>query len=115
MNTISTISINSREKENNFNEIFVSKREIHEESLAGKIFLLAEINNTSYELGRKIISFLINNLENRYYKDEKLSLKKKIESIKIEHFLKLALQILPKIFLHFYKKKKLISTKLNSI
>lgn len=57
-------------------EIYISKPSDHEEKIAGKIFIIVEIDSRKTD-DIRVINFLIENLENFYYQNEKLLLKEK--------------------------------------
>jgi len=73
-----------------FSDVYVAQPDSLKENLAGKIFILAEINAKKNE-GRLIFNFLIEALENYYYNDEKILLKEKIEGLKLENIFEAAL------------------------
>ena len=82
-NKIASIILNSGKNNNYAGEVFVSQPDSNKERLAGKIFVLAEIEGKKSET-QKIINFLVNIFEYNYYGDEKILLRDKIEGLKIE-------------------------------
>ena len=82
-NKIASIILNSGKNNNYAGEVFVSQPDSNKERLAGKIFVLAEIEGKKSET-QKIINFLVNIFDYNYYGDEKILLRDKIEGIKIE-------------------------------
>jgi hypothetical protein len=88
-NKISSIILNSG-KANGFSDVFVAQPDSLKESLAGKIFIIAEIGGKKTD-GRKIFDFLISSLDNTYYNDEKILLRDKIEGLKIENIFEAAI------------------------
>ena len=58
--------------------------------MAGKLFILVEIESRKAD-SVKLINFLINELENNYYQNEKIILREKIKSLKVEHIFESAL------------------------
>jgi len=71
-------------------EIYVAQPDANKEALAGKIFALLEIESAKAE-NLKIINFLINTLNHNYYQNEKMILRERVSSIKIEHIFESAL------------------------
>jgi len=82
-NKIASIILNSGKNNNYAGEVFVSQPDASRERLAGKIFVLAEIEGKKSET-QKIINFLVNIFDYNYYGDEKILLRDKIEGLKIE-------------------------------
>jgi len=82
-NKIASIILNSGKNNNYAGEVFVSQPDSNKERLAGKIFVLAEIEGKKSET-QKIINFLVNIFDYNYYGDEKILLRDKIEGLKIE-------------------------------
>ena len=82
-NKVAPIILNSGKNNNYAGEVFVSQPDANKERLAGKIFVLAEIEGKKSET-QKIINFLINIFDYNYYGDEKILLRDKIEGLKIE-------------------------------
>jgi hypothetical protein len=83
-NKIASIILNSGKNNNYAGEVFVSQPDATKERLAGKIFVLAEIEGKKSET-QKIINFLVNIFDYNYYGDEKILLRDKIEGLKIEN------------------------------
>ena len=71
-------------------EIFVAQPDANKEALAGKLFALIEIESTKAE-NLKIINFLINTLNHNYYQSEKMILRERVSTVKIEHIFESAL------------------------
>ncbi len=82
-NKIASIILNSGKNNNYAGEVFVSQPDSNKERLAGKIFVLAEIEGKKSET-QKIINFLINIFDYNYYGDEKILLRDKLEGLRIE-------------------------------
>lgn len=82
-NKIASIILNSGKNNNYSGEVFVSQPDSSKERLAGKIFVLAEMEGKKNET-QKIINFLINIFDYNYYGDEKILLRDKIDGLKIE-------------------------------
>jgi len=71
-------------------EIYVAQPDSGKEALAGKLFALIEIESTKAD-SLKVINFLINTLNHNYYQNEKMILRERVASIKIEHIFESAL------------------------
>jgi hypothetical protein len=71
-------------QKNNFCDIFVAQPDPEKEILAGKLFIVLDINSKNNE-GIKLAQFLINYVNNTYYNNEKIILREKISSLKPEH------------------------------
>jgi hypothetical protein len=108
-NKIAQIILNSG-KAAGASDVFVSQPDSNKESLAGKIFILAEIGGKKSD-GEKIIDFLISELNEHYYNDEKLMLRGKIEGLKIENIFEAALAKVNKNLIEFLNNQKI---KINS-
>ncbi len=88
-NKISSIILNSG-KASNFSDVFVAQPDSLKESLAGKIFIVADIGGKKID-GKNIFDFLISSLNNNYYNDEKILLRDKIEGLKVENIFEAAI------------------------
>lgn len=88
-NKIAPIILNSG-KTNGLSDVFVAQPDSLKETLAGKIFIIAEISGKKTD-GRKILNFLISSLNDNYYNDEKILLRDKIEGLKIENIFEAAI------------------------
>jgi hypothetical protein len=77
-------------KGNTIGDVFVSQQNKDKEDLAGKLFVLAEIESKSID-NLKIINFLIESLVNNYYQNDKLVLRERIKTIKIDYIFESAL------------------------
>ncbi len=88
-NKIAQIILNSG-KATGSSGVYVAQPDSLKEGLAGKIFILGEIGGKKAD-GEKIISFLISDLDNNYYNDEKILLRGKIEGLKVENIFEAAL------------------------
>ncbi len=88
-NKIAPIILNSG-KTPGASAVFIAQPDADKERLAGKIFLLAEIGGKKSD-GEKIINFLIEDLEENYYLDEKIQLIGKIEGLRAENIFEAAL------------------------
>jgi hypothetical protein len=81
-NKIASIILNSGRNNNYVGEVFVSQPDANKERLAGKIFVLAEIEGRKND-AQKIVNFLVNIFDYNYYGDEKVLLRDKIEGLEI--------------------------------
>lgn len=88
-NKISSFNLKS-DSNNAWSEVFVAQPDSLKESLAGKIFVLAEFAGKKND-GEKIFNFLVSSLEDTYYNDEKLLLKEKVEGLKTENIFEASL------------------------
>jgi len=87
-NKIASLILNAA-KANGLSDVFVAQPDSLKESLAGKIFVLAEISGKKTD-GRKIFDFLTMSLNDNYYNDEKILFRGKIEGLKIENIFEVA-------------------------
>lgn len=87
-------------------DIFVIEVDENKQNLAGQIFFLTEITSRRVE-DLKIIDFLIESLTDTYYKEDKMLLREKVESVKVEHILETALAKTNKAFLEFLHKENI--------
>ena len=102
---IASLILNSA-KASGLSDVFVSQPDSLKESLAGKIFILAEINAKKNE-GRKIFDFLVLALTDNYYNDEKILFRDKIEGLKLENIFEAAVAKTNKHFLDFLSAEKI--------
>ncbi len=105
-NKIASITLNSGQKSNTANEIFIAQPDANKESLAGKLFVLIEIDSKKAE-ALKIINFLVNNINNNYYHNEKIILRERINTLKIEHIFETALAKTNLALSEFLSKEKI--------
>ncbi len=104
-NKISSIILNSG-KANGLSDVFIAQPDSLKESLAGKVFIIAEIGGKKTE-GRKIFDFLIECLNDTYYNDEKILLRNKIEGLKIENIFEAAISKTNKNLEEFLAEEKI--------
>ncbi|RLC39081.1 hypothetical protein DRH27_00570, partial [Candidatus Falkowbacteria bacterium] len=93
-------------------EIFISEPDAAKKALAGKLFILIEIENNKAN-SLKIIHFLIDKINQNYYQNEKIFLKEKITTLKTEHIFESALAKTNKDFLNFIDNEKIKLTSLD--
>jgi hypothetical protein len=85
-----SIMLGSGGAKNSISDIFIAQPDADKEALAGKLFLILEISSDNAN-ALKIINFLINNLNHNYYNNEKIILRERISSLKVEHIFESAL------------------------
>ena len=100
-------------KANTVCDIFVAQVDSHKEYLAGKLFILIEIGENNAN-SLKIINFLIDTLSHNYYQSEKILLREKITTLKVEHIFEAALAKTNKNFKDYLESAK-IKIKLSDI
>lgn len=87
-------------------EIYIAQPDADKEALAGKLFALIEIK-AKKTASLKIINFLINTLSHSYYQNEKMILRERVASIKIEHIFESALAKTNKKLAEFLQSEKI--------
>src|SRR3990167_6693803 len=87
-------------------EIYIAQPDANKEALAGKLFALIEIEAKKAD-SLKIINFLINALNHSYYQNEKMILRERVSSIKIEHIFESALAKTNKKLAEFLQTQKI--------
>lgn len=87
-------------------DIFIAQTDAAKEALAGKLFVLAEIESKKTEC-LKIINFIIDNIFINYYQNEKIILREKISTLKVEHIFESALAKTNANFAEFLKNEKI--------
>jgi hypothetical protein len=97
---ISSIILNAGKHQTGSREVFVSQPDALKENIAGKLFFLAEIDGKKTDT-KKVIDFIVKNLEDFYYNDEKLFLQDKIEGLSLDNIFEAALAKLNKALLDF--------------
>lgn len=103
---LAQLILRSSEKRGTTAEVYISQPDSEKENLAGKLFILIELNSkTAGDL--KIVNFLIQNLEHNYYQNEKLILREKNQGIKIEHIFELAIAKTNRDFTEFLRNEKI--------
>lgn len=71
-------------------EVYLAQPDAHKEGLAGRLFILIELPANAAG-GARFINFLVNELTQNYYQNEKLILRERLSTIKIEHIFEAAL------------------------
>jgi hypothetical protein len=87
-------------------DIYIAQPDAIKESLAGKLFILVEIEGKNQD-NLKIINFLIDNINYNYYQNEKILLREKISTLKVEHIFESALAKTNKNFNDFLENEKI--------
>lgn len=105
-NKIASIILNSGKNPNYDGDVFVSQPDGNKETLAGKIFVLAEIEGRKAE-AQKIINFLINSFEYNYYGDDNILLNDRIGDLKIEKIFESVLSKINSTLWEFLQQEKL--------
>jgi len=87
-------------------EIFIAQPDAEKEALAGKLFVLAEIESKKAD-SLKVINFLIENISHNYYQSEKMILRERVKTVKIEHIFESALAKTNKNLAEFLRSEKI--------
>lgn len=103
---IAQLILTPKQKTDTASEVFVAQPNADKEALAGKLFMIIEVKSRKSD-GLKIINFLINNLNNNYYNNEKIILREKISTLKIEHIFEFAIAKTNKDLFEFLKTEKI--------
>jgi hypothetical protein len=103
---IAPISIIPNKKSSLLSEIFIAQVDLEKENLAGKLFILIEMEDEN-SYSAKILNLLIDNLSRNYYQSDKLILREKIYSLKPEHIFEAALAKTNKQFHEFLEEEKI--------
>ena len=90
MYKIAQFSLTPGQKSATTTEIFVAQVDAYKESLVGKLFVLVEISSKRSD-SLKLINFLIDNISHNFYQNEKVVLREKISTLKVEHIFESAL------------------------
>jgi len=113
---IAQINLKPAKNAKTTSEIFISEPDAAKKALAGKLFVLIEVENkidNNKVNSLKIINFLIDKINQNYYQNEKIFLKEKITSLKTEHIFESALAKTNKDFFNFIDNEKIKITNLN--
>lgn len=87
-------------------DIYIAQPDSLKEALAGKLFILIEIESKKQD-SLKIINFLIDNINHNYYQNEKILLREKISTLKVEHIFEAALAKTNKNFSDMIQQEKI--------
>jgi hypothetical protein len=81
---IAPIVLNSDKKNNGAVKIFIAEPDSLQEKLAGRLFVLLEVTARRQE-AEKICNFIITNINENYYQNEKIALREKIAGLRLEN------------------------------
>lgn len=102
-----SIMLNTGQKASTTSEIFIAQPDANKEILAGKLFILIEIEFNKKVEALKIINFLINNLNYNYYQSEKIILRERISTLKVEHIFETTLAKTNRDLAEFLSREKI--------
>lgn len=94
-------------------DIFIAQPDSYKEKLAGKLFIIVEIKGKKIE-ALKVINFLIDNIAHNFYQNEKIALRERISTLKVEHIFEIALTRTNRHLSEFLENEKL-KTQLSDI
>lgn len=103
---IASLILNAGKTPNTINRVFIAQPDALKENLAGRLFVLAEIKGRRVE-SEKILAFLINTINSDYYGDEKILLRQKVETIKVENIFESVLTKTNKSLVDFINEEKI--------
>jgi len=103
---IAQLILTPGQKASSTSEVFVAQPDANKEALAGKLFALIEIESKKAD-DFKIINYLIDRLNHNYYQSEKLILRERIGSLKVEHIFESALAKTNKNLAEFLQTEKI--------
>ncbi|MDO9399653.1 MAG: hypothetical protein Q7T79_03160 [bacterium] len=103
---ISQLILTPNQHTTSTSEVFVAQPDASKEALAGKLFVLIEIESRKAE-DLKIINFLINTINHNYYQNEKIILREHISTLKVEHIFESALAKTNKKLAEFLQTEKI--------
>lgn len=110
---LASLTLTPGKNANSTSDVFIAQPDSIKESLAGKLFILVEIESRKIE-NLKIINFLIDNINHNYYQSDKIPLREKLTTLKVEHIFETALAKTNKNFSDFIQNEK-IKLSLNSL
>ena len=87
---ISQLTLNPGKKNNSIDEVFVAQPDARSEGLAGQLFAIIKIESREQDY-LKFVNFLLPELNHQYYQNEKLILRERLSTIKIDHIFESAL------------------------
>ncbi|MFH1523045.1 MAG: hypothetical protein ABIE43_04490 [Patescibacteria group bacterium] len=103
---IASLMLNLGKTSDSTGEVFISQPDANKESLGGRLFILIEINSKKSQ-ALKIINFLTNNLNYNYYQNEKIILRERINSLRVEHIFETTIAKTNKEFIEFMSREKI--------
>lgn len=87
---ISQLTLNPSKTTNSIDEIFVAQPDSRSEGLAGRLFAIVKIESRESDY-IKFVNFLLPEINHQYYQNEKLILRERLSTIKIDHIFESAL------------------------
>jgi len=87
---ISQLTLNPGKKNNSIDEVFVAQPDSRSEGLAGRLFAIIKIESREPDY-LKFVNFLLPEINHQYYQNEKLILRERLSTIKIDHIFESAL------------------------
>lgn len=93
-------------KKKSIGDIFISQPDSFKEALAGKVFILIEINSDKPQLFA-LKEFLIDTIDKHYYQNEKIIIRERMPSITVEHIFEAALAKVNKSFSEYLQQEKI--------
>ena len=87
---ISQLTLNPGKKTNSLDEVYVAQPDSRSEGLAGRLFAVIKIESREPDY-LKFVNFLLPEINHQYYQNEKLILRERLSSIKIDHIFESAL------------------------
>lgn len=97
---ISSLMLNTGKSSTGHREIFVAQPDKITEKLAGKVFILLEVEGKRNDC-KKMMEFLVDAIDNYYYQDEKIFIRDKIEGLELENIFEAFLTKLNKLLTEF--------------
>ena len=97
---------NGGQKTGNTGDIFIAQPDEHKESLAGRLFIMMEVESQKSQ-ALKVANFLINSINYNYYQNEKILLREQMKSLKVEHIFETALANVNKDLVDFLRQEKI--------
>lgn len=87
---IAQLAITSGQKAQSIGNVFVAQPDSQKEELAGKLFVLAEIESRR-SVESNLLNFVMDEINHNYYENEKLILRERVSTLKVEHIFESAL------------------------
>lgn len=103
---IAQLSLTPGRRSQTVSDVYLAQPDSIKEELAGKLFILIEIERNNSD-SLKIINFLIDNINYNYYQNEKIYLREKISSLKVEHIFEASLAKTNKNLIEYFDKEKI--------
>lgn len=103
---IAQLSLTATHKSSTTSEIFIAQPDAVKENLAGKLFIMIEIGTNGAET-LKLINYLIDSLNYNFYQSEKIILRERVPSLKVEHIFEAALAKTNKNLLDFCENERI--------